>query len=126
MGLDLGDRFSYLLGVDRYGEILVENRRLSTTRVGFEEYFSDFAPSETRIICEAGTHSPWVSALLEEMGFEVVVANPSHAGRALAANRRKNGRFEPLYRGVLSGAEAQANRIRKRPALTPPAGRQNH
>jgi len=96
MGLDLGDRFSYLLAMDREGTILAENKRLSTTRVAMEEYFSDFDPSETRIICEAGTHSPWVSALLERMGFEVVVANPSHAGRALAANGRKNDRVDAL------------------------------
>ena len=96
MGLDLGDRFSYLLGLDRHGEILVENKRLSTTRVGFQEYFSEFEPSETRIVCEAGTHSPWVNVLLEEMGFEVVVANPSNAGRALRANGRKNDRLDAL------------------------------
>jgi transposase len=29
-----------------------------------------------RIALECGTHSPWVSRLLEELGHEVIVANP--------------------------------------------------
>jgi transposase len=47
-------------------------------------------------VCEAGTHSPWVSALLEELGLNVIVANPICAGRALAANGRKNDQLDAL------------------------------
>jgi transposase len=29
-----------------------------------------------RIVLEVGTHSPWISRLLEELGHDAVVANP--------------------------------------------------
>jgi transposase len=41
-----------------------------------------------RIAIEAGTHSPWVSRLLEECGHEVLVANARKL-RLIYANRRK-------------------------------------
>ena len=95
MGLDLGDRHSYLIGITREGEVVVEERRFPTTEKHFRTYFSE-VPRGTRVVCEAGTHSPWVSALLEELGVDVVVANPVHAGRALACNARKNDRMDAL------------------------------
>jgi hypothetical protein len=85
MGLDLGDRYSYLIGVTRDGDITVEER-IATTAEASRAYFSE-VPRETRIVCEAGTHSPWVSALLTELELDVVVANPIYAGRAPSAGR---------------------------------------
>jgi transposase len=41
-----------------------------------------------RIAIETGTHSPWVSRLLEECAHEVLVAN-SRKLRLIYANRRK-------------------------------------
>ena len=91
IGLDLGDRYSNVVLTDN-GEILADER-VATTHEAIRERFSKFPPG-SRVVCEAGTHSPWVSALLEELGFKVVVANPSCAGRALAANGRKNDRLD--------------------------------
>jgi len=99
MGLDLGDRLSYVVAVSRGGEIELEDR-IRTTRKALREYFLEL-DKKTRIVCEAGTHSPWVSALLEELGFEVIVANPSQAGRALAANGKKNDRLDALTLATL-------------------------
>lgn len=99
IGLDLGDRFSYVVAVDRRGEVVKEGR-VATTRAGVEKYFKSVG-SQGRVVCEASTHSPWVSALLEGLGFEVIVANPSHAGRALAANGRKNDRLDALTLATL-------------------------
>ena len=62
MGLDLGDRFSYVIGVDREGEIIVEER-VPTVRKDLEDFFRRFAP-HARVVCEASTHSPWVSPKL--------------------------------------------------------------
>lgn len=40
-------------------------------------FFSNYSNPETVMIAmEAGTHSPWISALLSEMGFKVVIGNP--------------------------------------------------
>lgn len=94
MGLDLGDRYSYLVAIQHDGEVS-SKERVVTTRDAFRERFSQIARG-TRVVCEAGTHSPWVSALLEELGLQCVVANPVCAGRALAANGRKNDQLDAL------------------------------
>jgi transposase len=73
IGLDLGDRFSQFCMVNRPGQI-VERGRVATTATGMRKQFEAMAPA--RIALEAGTHSPWVSRLLEELGHEVWVANP--------------------------------------------------
>jgi transposase len=40
------------------------------------------------IAIETGTHSPWISRLLEELGHEVLVANARKL-RLIYANKRK-------------------------------------
>ena len=72
VGLDLGDRYSQFCIVSRQGEI-VERGRVATTATAMRKQFEQGVP--TRIALEAGTHSPWVSRLLEELGHEVLVAN---------------------------------------------------
>jgi transposase len=94
IGLDLGDRHSYLAAVDRSDEVLA-SERIKTTREGIDGFFS-VVPKETRVVLEAGTHSPWVSALLEDLGLEVIVANPLQAGRAILANGGKNDKLDAV------------------------------
>ena len=73
VGIDLGDRHSHLCVLDSDGAIL-EQSRLQTTPAAFRQRFAAMPPA--RIAIEAGTHSPWVNALLTELGHEVLVANP--------------------------------------------------
>jgi transposase len=90
-GIDLGDRLSHLCLIDtRSGEV-VEESRVSTTPKGFERRFSGCQPM--RIAVEAGTHSPWVSRLLEACGHEVLVANARKL-RLIYAEGRKNDRLD--------------------------------
>ncbi len=72
-GLDLGDKYTYLCLIDTQSGEVMEEGRLRTTPEAFRRRFS----SEwlLRIAIEAGTHSPWVSRVLEECGHEVLVAN---------------------------------------------------
>lgn len=72
IGLDLGDRFSHFCVLSASGEV-VEEGRVPTRRTGFE---SRFSVATCRVVLEVGTHSPWVSRLLQELGHEVIVANP--------------------------------------------------
>ena len=72
IGLDLGDRSSWYCVLDEAGKVL-EERRVSTTAKAMREGFSRMARS--RIALETGTHSPWVSRLLSELGHEVIVAH---------------------------------------------------
>jgi transposase len=46
-----------------------------------------------RIAIEAGTHSPWVSRVLEECGHEVLVANARKL-RLIYANKRKTDEID--------------------------------
>ena len=66
-----------------------------------------------RIAIETGTHSPWVSRLLEECGHEVLVAN-AHKLRLIYANKRKTDEVdaENLARLATSGPEATRTRLR--------------
>jgi transposase len=72
-GLDLGDRYSYLCLIDTDSGEVIEEGRLRTTPEALRRRFAS-EPS-VRIAIETGTHSPWVSRLLEECGHEVLVAN---------------------------------------------------
>jgi transposase len=72
-GLDLGDRYSYLCLIDTDSGEVIEEGRLRTTPEALRRRFAS-EPS-LRIAIETGTHSPWVSRLLEECGHEVLVAN---------------------------------------------------
>lgn len=92
IGLDLGDRYSYVVALERDGEVRYDGR-VATKLEALVECFSQF-PARTRVVCEAGTHSAWVSEALKKLGVDVIVANPTHAGRALAANGKKNDRLD--------------------------------
>jgi transposase len=72
-GLDLGDRYSYLCLIDTQSGEVIEEGRLPTSPEAFRRRFCSERPM--RIAIEAGTHSPWASRVLEELGHEVLVAN---------------------------------------------------
>ena len=72
-GLDLGDKYSYLCMIDQQSGEVIEEGRLRTTPEAFRRRFAS-QPS-LRIAIETGTHSPWVSRVLEECSHEVLVAN---------------------------------------------------
>lgn len=90
IGLDLGDRRSQAAVLDA-GGVMIEERSVATTKEGMAEVFGQYGGC--RIVMEVGTHSPWVSRLFKERGFEVIVANPRQV-RLIAASQRKTDRFD--------------------------------
>ena len=72
MGIDVGDRYSHLCLLDEDGEV-VERDRVRSTDAAFRRHFEG-AP-RLRIALECGTHSPWMSRLLKQLGHQVVIAN---------------------------------------------------
>ena len=72
MGIDVGDRHSHLCLVDDEGEI-VKRDRVRSTEAAFRRHFEGAA--RLRIALECGTHSPWMSRLLKQLGHQVIVAN---------------------------------------------------
>jgi len=129
-GLDLGDKYSYLCLIDTLSGEVIEESKLSTSPEAFRRRFSSEQPP-MRIAIEAGTHSPWASRVLEELGHEVLVAN-SRKLRLIYSNKRKTdeidaenlarlARLDPklLYPLKHRGENAQAHMalIRSRQAL---------
>lgn len=103
IGLDLGDRTSRTYEVSAAGACLRE-ATVSTTIAGITQYF---APRERcRVVLEVGTHSPWVSRLLEKLGHEAIVANPS-AMFARVPRRRRNDRLDARFLGRQGRADIE-------------------
>jgi transposase len=90
VGLDLGDRSSWYCVVDEAGQIQVE-QRVRTTAKALQEVFGAMPCS--RVALETGTHSPWISRLLSELGHEVIVANARKV-RLIGESRKKDDRLD--------------------------------
>jgi transposase len=90
IGLDLGDRSSWYCVLDERGEVLLE-QKLGTTPKAMKEVFEGIPRS--RMALETGTHSPWVSRLLSEMGHEVIVAHARNV-RLIGESRKKDDRLD--------------------------------
>jgi transposase len=93
VGLDVGDRYVQVCVLDAAGEI-VEESRLPTKAAALERRFSGIEP--VRMVLEAGTHSPWLSRLLQALGHEVLVANPRKL-RLIYQNDSKSDRVDAEY-----------------------------
>src|SRR5690349_1372257 len=90
VGLDLGDRNSWYCVLDEAGHIQLE-QRVRTTVKALGEVFSGMPSS--RVALETGTHSPWISRLLRELGHEVIVANARKV-RLIGESRKKDDRLD--------------------------------
>ncbi len=108
VGIDLGDKRSYYCFLDENTNVVAADT-LATTTKDFDLHFK--AIPRSRIAIEVGTHSPWVSSLLEEIGHEVYVANPRKTEGGKRKNRRKNDRLD---------AETLARQVKSDPKLLYP------
>jgi transposase len=90
IGLDLGDRHSWFCVLDEAGQIQLE-QRVRTTAKELRAVFG--ALPRSRIALETGTHSPWISRLLGELGHAVIVANARKL-RLIGESRKKDDRLD--------------------------------
>lgn len=90
IGLDLGDRWSRYCVIGSRG-VVVKEDRVRTRPEALEETFRMILPS--KMVMEAGTHLPWVSRLLEQLGHRVIVANARKV-RLIYESDRKNDRLD--------------------------------
>lgn len=90
IGMDLGDKTSRFCVIDQAGDVVTEGG-LATTRKAITEKFAGL--KHCRIAIEVGTHSPWVSRLLVELGHEVIVANPRQL-KLITESSRKSDRVD--------------------------------
>lgn len=103
IGLDLADRHSTYVALDAAGHIVAEDK-VATTCAGLEKHFG--GRPRWRIAIEVGTHSPWVSALLTELGHEVIVANPRQVA-LIYRNQRKSDRLDAINLARLARSDPQ-------------------
>jgi len=101
VGLDLGDKSSRYCVLDSEGTVQLE-RGVATTRQGLSQAFAKMARS--RIALEVGTHSPWVSRLLENLGHEVIVANARRV-RLISESSGKDDRIDARTLARLARAD---------------------
>ena len=106
VGVDLGDRYSELCYLSDAGEVL--DRARVRTRPG--AFLDALAGYRARVVLEAGTHSRWVSSVVEELGHEVIVANPRRV-ELISNSQRKSD---------VTDAELLARLGRADPALLSP------
>ena len=85
IGLDLGDRWSFYCILDEAGKIILE-QKVPTTPEAMKQIFARIPRS--LIALETGTHSPWVSRLLTELGHEVLVAHAQKVELITKSNRK--------------------------------------
>lgn len=90
-GLDLGDKHTHLCLLDTESGEVIEESQIRTTSEDFRRRFSREQPLLVAI--EVGTHSPWVSRILEECGHEVLVANARKV-RLIYGDKRKNDKLD--------------------------------
>jgi transposase len=115
IGLDLGDRWSYYCVVDEVGQIILE-QKLPTTPEAMKRIFEK--QPRSRIALETGTHSPWVSRLLTELGHEAIVAHAQKVQLITKSSRKDDrhdartlarlARIDPQLLGPVRHRSAQA------------------
>ena len=91
VGLDLGDKYSYLCVLDTDSGELVEEGRLRTTPEDLRRRFD--SEEQLQVAIEVGTHSSWVNRILEGLGHEVLVANPRKT-RLIYGDKRKTDKLD--------------------------------
>jgi transposase len=85
IGMDLGDHWSCYCVLDEAGNIILE-QKVAMTPEAMKQTFSKIPPS--LIALETGTHSPWVSRLLTELGYKVIVAHAQKVQLITKSNRK--------------------------------------
>jgi transposase len=84
IGIDVHKVESQLCILTESGEIL--ERRIRTQRERFAAVLGERAPA--KILIEASTESEWVARCVEQLGHEVVVADPNFAAMYATRSRR--------------------------------------
>jgi transposase len=90
VGIDIGDKFSRYCVLNEQAEV-VEEGRIKTEIGAVERHFA--GEPGVRIAMECGTHSPWMSRLLKELGHEVIVANARKV-KSITSSESKCERYD--------------------------------
>jgi transposase len=103
-GLDLGDKYSYLYVLEADSGEFVEEGRLRTTPEDLRRRFD--SEQKLKVAIEVGTHSTWVSRLLEGCSHQVLVAN-SRKIRLIYGDKRKTDKLDAQKLARLARADPE-------------------
>jgi transposase len=101
--MDLGDKTSRYCQLDEDGQVLQEGS-ISSTRKAMTQTFAKLG--RCRVAIEVGTHSPWMSRLLQSLGHEVIVANARQV-KLISASSRKDDRVDAQTLARLARVDPQ-------------------
>lgn len=103
IGLDLGDKTSRYCVLSENGEVQAEGS-VATAKMAMAEKFGSM--THWRIAIEVGSHSPWLSRLLKDLGHEVIVANARQV-QLISASSRKDDRMDAQMLARLARVDPQ-------------------
>ena len=86
IGMDLGDKKHQVCVIGKRGNVLL-NEQIANTAISVERFFRKH--KNALVVIETGTHSPWISRLLETMGHRVLIAN-SRKLKAIYKSKNKS------------------------------------
>ena len=119
LGIDVSDRKSHVCILDGAGEVSLETT-IPTTPDGVAALVQGYPGA--RVAYEVGTHSPWITRIVDAHGCESIVANPrkfSYIAKADKKNDRTDAetlarvaRLDPRLLAPIQhrGLQTQANR----------------
>lgn len=101
IGIDLGDLRHAVCVLDADGGI-AEEYPMTNTRESLTKFAKKYPGA--RVAMEVGSHSPWISRLLNENGCEAIVANARKL-RAIYQNERKSDELDARMLAKLARAD---------------------
>jgi transposase len=100
IGIDLGDKMSRYCIIDQGGEVVEEG----TFRNQASSIKNHFGDRPRRVALEAGAQSAWISRELNQLGHEVIVANPRDL-KWITASDTKNDPVDARKLALLARAD---------------------
>ncbi len=103
IGMDLGDRRHAVCVLNKAGEA-IEERTVLNDRESIGEWICRYKGAT--VAMETGTHSPWISRFLEELGMKVYVANARKL-RAISTSNTKSDKADARMLARLCRADVE-------------------
>jgi transposase len=94
IGLDLGDRTHRACVLD-HNAAIVQEAVVENTPKALSAFLEAYPKKHTRVVLEAGCHSPWISRHLQAEGWHALVANPRKLALISAETLARLARSDP-------------------------------
>lgn len=92
IGMDIHKQFTVAVAKDKEGNLLAEEK-FDNYKCNFEKFLNNFNPEETKIVIESSSVWEYIYEMLDEMKFEVKLANPNKT-KAISEARIKTDKVD--------------------------------